>query len=126
MFWGWYSSGGNGFRRGGGCLFLPFLFIYSSLFMFDNFNSSWLMPVILGLILWFAVSTLFNRQPQPSMQGNGWDTGAFGDEKPKRDFGYDKPKRQPDLLYRDDGDVLEVIDPPDAVEHPSDDETRLL
>lgn len=113
MFWGWWSSGEGGMRRGGGCLFLPLLFICGSFFVFDNFRVGWLLPMIgLGLA-WLLLSGVFSNQ-----------TRAWG-EKPKRDFDTEKPKRDSDYLYRDDGDVLEVIEPPEDTDSYSDDDRPL-
>jgi hypothetical protein len=91
MFWGWYSIGGDGVRRnGGGCFFLPFLLLCGSFYLFDSFNSRWLLPVLLIGLLWFVVSAIFNSKP-------------FG-EKPKRDL--EKPKRT--MIVSDEGEFIEI------------------
>jgi hypothetical protein len=107
MFFGWFSFGDGTMRRGGGgCLVLPFLFLFGSCFMFDNFNPTWLLLLLAVGVGWYVLRG-YMRGAQP-VEGE-WDG-----EKPKRDFGDEKPKRVSEVLSRDDGDVIEVIDPPDT------------
>jgi hypothetical protein len=121
MFWGWFSSGDGGMRRGGGCIFLPFLFICGSFFLFDNFNSGWLLGLILVAVLWFVFSTMFSRANPVQVEDGSWDSGMFDDEKPKRDFAEEKPKRSVEYIERPDGEILEVIDPGEEDDgHPRD------
>jgi hypothetical protein len=89
MFWGWFSFDNGGLRRGGGCIFLPFLFICGSSFLFSRGNATWLILLVLVAAAWFMFSNMQNG------------------EKPKRDF--EKPKRE--YLSRDDGEFIEVVDP---------------
>lgn len=98
MFWGWYSSG-NG-RRSSGCFFFPFLCICSSLFWFSGFNSRFLWPLILIVLLGLIIPAVLNQGARQ----------AYG-EKAKRDFD-EKPKRSGEYILLDDGEILEVEDPP--------------
>ncbi|MBI5668987.1 MAG: hypothetical protein HZC41_13365 [Chloroflexi bacterium] len=108
MFWGWYSVGDGGMRRGG-CFFLPLLFLCGSFFLFDNFNGGWLLPMIVVALLWLALPALLNRGAPPGE----WDGEVIEGEKPKRGFSREKRKRDAEYLHRDDGEVLEVIEPPE-------------
>lgn len=111
MFWGWFSSGDGGMRHGGGCIFLPFLFICGSFFLFDNFNSGWLLGLILVAVMWFVFSTVFGRVGAAQVEDGSWEGGVFDGEKPKRDFADEKPKRSGEYIERHDGEILEVIEP---------------
>ncbi len=109
MFWGWY--GFNNGRRSSGCFFLPFLCLCGSLFSFTGFNGRSMLPLILIALLGLVIPAILNqgaRQQAYVEEGSG---DLFDGEKPKRDFD-EKPKRTGEYLYRDDGDVLEVVDPP--------------
>lgn len=120
MFWGWWSFGEGGMRRGGGCLFLPLIFICGSFFVFDNFKSSWLLPLIGIGLAWFLLPRILNHG-MGQTPSHEWRGDVFEDEEPKRDFDMEKPKRDSDYVYRDDGDVLEVIEPPEETDPRSDD-----
>ena len=111
MFWGWFSGGNGGMRRGGGCIFLPFLLVCGSFYLFDGLNNSWLLGLIVVGILWFLFSTMFSRSSAAHADDGRWGGGLFVDEKPKRDFADEKPKRDFEYIERDDGEILEVIDP---------------
>lgn len=117
MFWGWYSFGSG--RRGGGCFFLPLLFICGAFFMADNFRAGWLLPLAVIVVVWLAFVMMRNAGGQPRVVGEDWDG-----EKPKRVFD-EKPKRDSEFIYHDDGDVLEVIESPDDDSRRPDDETLL-
>ena len=106
MFWGWYSFG-NG-PRSSGCFFLPFLCVCGSPFLLSGFNSRFLLPVILIAVLGLIIPAILNQGARRQAYGDG---DLLDDEKSKRDFD-DKPKRTGEYLYRDNADVLEVIDPP--------------
>ncbi len=119
MFWGWYSFG-NGSRRGGGCMFLPFLLICGSFFMLDNFNGGWLLPLVVIALFLFVLPNILNQGRQAQVEGYDLEN-----DKPKRDFDDEKPKRDGEYLSLDDGDVLEVIDPPETEKRRLDDEAAL-
>lgn len=123
MFWGWWSFGEGGVRRSSGCFFLPLIFICGSFFVFDNFRAGWLLPLVgLGLA-WLLLLRGFT--PGAGQNPHREWGEAFEDEKPKRDADAEKPKRDSDYLYRDDGDILEVVDPPEETD-PRSDEDRPL
>jgi hypothetical protein len=107
MFWGWFSSGGGMRRSGGGCLFLPFLFLCGMVYMFDGFNTGWLMPLLMVGLIWLVFSMMFNSRRQAQTESNGWDY-----EKPKRGLSdYDeKPKRGTKRYLGDDGEIIEMDD----------------
>jgi len=109
MFFGWWSSSEGGVRRGGGCFFLPLIILCGSFYVFDDFRIGWLFPLIGIGLAWLLLSGVFSGQP----------------EKPKRDFETEKPKHGSDYLYRDDGDVLEVVEPPEETDSYSDDDQPL-
>jgi hypothetical protein len=109
MFWGWYSFG-NG-PRSSGCFFLPFLFVCGAPFLLSGFNSRFLLPLLLIAVLGLVIPAILNQGAQRRAYDGGWDGDPLDGGKPKNDFD-DKPKRTDDYLYRDDGEVLEVVDPP--------------
>lgn len=105
---GWFSFGGGGMRRGGGgCIFLPFLFLCGSFYLFDHLNSGWLLILIAIVVLWVVMSGAL--RPRGIAEGD-----PLYDEKPKRDFddfAEEKPKRTGSYLTRDNGERLEVVEP---------------
>jgi hypothetical protein len=109
MFWGWYSFG-NG-PRSSGCFFLPFLLVCGAPFLFSGFNSRFLLPLLLIAVLGLVIPAILNQSAQRRAYDGGWNGEPFDGDKPKNDFD-DKPKRTDDYLYRDDGEVLEVVDAP--------------
>jgi hypothetical protein len=119
MFWGWYSFG-NG-RRSSGCFFLPFLCFCGSLFWFTGFNSRSLLPLILIALLGLIIPAILNQGARRQSYAEDWNGDLIDGEKPKRNFD-EKPKRTGEYLYRDDGEVLEVVDPPQEPVRRDDDE----
>ena len=117
MFWGWYSTGDGRVNRGGGCIFLPLLFVCGSFSLMGGFDIGWLLGLLLvGAVLWFAFSALFNRAGTAQVEDGSWGGAMFEGEKPKRDFaddydGDEKPKRGFEYIERPDGEILAVIDP---------------
>jgi hypothetical protein len=108
MFWGWYSF--NNGPRSSGCFFLPFLCVCGSPFVFSGFNSRFLLPLILIAVLGLLIPNLLNQgERQPYSEDENPE--LLDGEKPKNDFD-EKPKNTGKYLYRDNDDVLEVIDPP--------------
>lgn len=87
----WWSFG-NGRS---GCTFLPFLLLFGSCFLFNNFNSNWLWPMLIVGLLWFVTQMMFSQRPEP-----------YYEDKPKRDFEGEKPKRT--VVVGDDGELREV------------------
>lgn len=100
MFWGWYSGGGGRVRHGGGCIFLPFLLFGGAFYLFDRLSIDSVVGLIAVAVLGFVVYRMFNRARRAQQD----------EEKPKRHFDGEKPKRNGAYLERDDGEMLEVID----------------
>ncbi len=100
MFWGWYSSGEGRVRHGGGCIFLPFLLFGGAFYLFDGLSIGSIMGLIVVAVLGLMAYQMFSRAR----------TAQHGEEKPKRHFDDEKPKRNGGYLERNDGELLEVID----------------
>ncbi|MEP6986625.1 MAG: hypothetical protein ABI970_13550 [Chloroflexota bacterium] len=70
-----------------------------------------MLPLILIALLGLVIPAILNQGARRQAYVEDGNGDLFNGEKPKRNSD-EKPKRSGEYLYRDDGDVLEVVHPP--------------